>query len=63
MLNLSTGTYDEHISPIVTLLNNLKTKLLNSKQITLDAEIDAGKAANSAKDVYDIVSLCGLVPS
>ncbi len=45
-----TWTYDEHISPIVTLLNNLKTKLFNSKQITADAEINAGKAA--------VASLC-----
>jgi len=48
-----TGKYDEHLAPVVALLDQLKTKLLNSKKITADeaeAKRVAARAAQNAAD-------------
>ena len=53
-----TGTYDEQVEPVVSLLKQLKVKLLNAKKITFDAEVNAGIAEGKALSDYNTVSLC-----
>jgi len=51
-----TGKYDEHLAPVVALLDQLKTKLLNSKKITADEAEAKRVAARAAQDAADKVS-------
>ena len=53
-----TGKYDEHLAPVVDLLDQLKTKLLNSKKITADEAESKRVAAKAAQDAADKVSCC-----
>ena len=53
-----TGKYDEHLAPVVALLDQLKTKLLNSKKITADEAESKRVAAKAAQDAADKVSCC-----
>jgi len=48
-----TGTYDEHLAPVVALLEQLKVKLMNSKKITADQAETMRLAAKTAQDTAD----------
>jgi len=52
-----TGKYDEHLSPVVALLDSLKDKLRNSKKITADRLIDLTTESKKADKAAEIVSL------
>jgi len=49
-----TGKYDEHLSPVVALLDSLKDKLRNSKKITADRLIDLTTESKKADKAAEI---------
>jgi hypothetical protein len=51
------GNHNEHISPVVQLLESLKTKLRNSKKITADRLLDLTGESKKAEKAAEIVSL------
>jgi hypothetical protein len=52
-----TGKHDEHLSPVVALLDSLKNKLRNSKKITADRVESLTGEYKKAEKAAEIVSL------
>jgi hypothetical protein len=51
------GNHNEHLSPVVELLNSLKDKLRNSKKVTADRLLDLTNESKKAEKAAEIVSL------